>query len=221
MSSESQFLVRRKSLSSCSSDASSSSNRLPRWLEEAQRRIFASDEFKAFTREVVQCVQQRKPDGLAEQHKLVDDAYNRIVDAGSSRSGPLFEAFVCSEMDAALCSAVAARQATATKQHNAIATIERYAATGIVGLLSVLPRHDYQGAFAALIGRALPPQLRVPLWTRCLQHMSAEEEFYRLQRIDRIAMADPTVADRCEALLGKHLDGLRSAELTALKSALS
>lgn len=229
-SAERPLVVRRKSIaSSCSSSAASNASsaqstdtRLPRWLEEAQRRIFASDEFRTLSRDLVRCVKARNPAGLSatEQHKLVDDTYNRIVDAESS--GPSFEALVSSEMDAALCNAVAAHQVAATKPNSATVTIERYAATGIVGLLSVLPRDEYQGALASLIGRALPRQLRVPLWTRSLQHRTAEEEFHRLRRIDRIAMTDDeSLEDRCTALLGKHIDDLQPAALSAMKSALS
>lgn len=200
---------------------------IPRWLSQAQQAIVASDEFRLLCREILGHVEQRRltdtftASSHAEQCNLLDDIYAQILTDGGSTNK--YELLVRANMDVALCNAVLIARNQTTDQ-NLLETIERITATGILSLLSSLPRESYRGAIQSLVGRALPSQLRAPLWTRRLEHPAAEEEFHRQQSASRLGMMsndDLLIASLCQSTLGDGIHGIDPLSLEAMKVALS
>lgn len=200
---------------------------IPRWLSQAQQAIIASDEFRLLCHEILRHVEQRRLTDTftesthAEQCNLLDDIYAQILTDGGSTNQ--YELLVRTNMDVALCNAVLIARNQPTEQ-NLLETIERITATGILSLLSSLPRESYRGAIQSLLGRALPSQLRAPLWNRRLEHSAAEEEFHRQQSASRLGMIsndDLLIASMCQSTLGTSIDGIDPLSLEAMKVALS
>lgn len=192
---------------------------------QAQRAVTNSDEFNIICRDVVRHVDERNlADSFtelsdAEQQNLLDDVFAQL-----GASANQYEQCVESRVDACLSEAVMAARNVSTEE-SVVETVEKFASCGILSLLSSIPYENFLGAAQALVGRSVPSQLRAPLWTRRLGHLSAEESFHREQNADRlgtISVDDAAILAECKAILGKTTVGsLKPGDLEAMKISLS